>query len=84
MRFRGIALLMHHRANENNINKNVKQSIAAPVINELDIFEACNVMDDIRSDRIVTVGDESDNLVDSEGIVYPAGARAGVEWTYLT
>lgn len=79
MRFRGIALLMHHRANENNVYKNIKQSIAALGINEFELFEASDVMDEFCGESIVAVGGESDNLVDSEGIVYPAGARAGVE-----
>lgn len=79
MRFRGIALLMHHRASINKVKTEAGTSNAVLNINKLEAVGTERVMDGVQRRVVDKVGHETDNLVDSEGIVYPAGARAGVE-----
>lgn len=79
MRFRGITLPMHHGANINKVESDVDAYNAALNANEFEDEWNETAMDGEQSDGVDTAGNETDNLVDSEGIVYPAGARGGVE-----
>lgn len=79
MRFRGIALPMHCGANINKVGTDIDAYKAALNTNELDDNEIETAMDGAQSDVADTEDNEIDNLVDREGIVYPAGARGGVE-----
>lgn len=79
MRFRGIALLMHHGANINKVETDVDTSNALFNADGIRGSEAGRVMDGAQRGVADKVSHELDNMVDSEGIVYPAGARAGVE-----